>query len=126
MNRLRLRGALFLASVVTATSVLAAPASPPVMPTGGYVSGRIIVKLKPTLPATDAAQVRSSLSAHVAARFSRIHTEVWDVSGVSVTEAVEKLRRDPRVEYAEPDYLVYASAVYPNDPQFGQQWSLYN
>lgn len=130
MTRLRLRGALFFASLATATSVLAAPASPPTFPpatsSSGYASGRIIVKLKPTLPATDAAQVRSAFSARVATRFNRIGTEVWDIGTASVTGSLEKLRRDPRVEFAEPDYLVYATAVYPNDPQFGQQWSLHN
>src|SRR5678815_4320237 len=83
-------------------------------------------RLKPALPATDAAQVRNAFSARVEKRFDRIGTEVWDIGSVPVTEAVEKLRRDPRVELVEPDYLVYATAVYPNDPQFGQQWSLQN
>jgi subtilisin family serine protease len=128
MKRFLFSGALSAGLLVAVLAALAsAPASPPVTPSSaGYASGRIIVKLKPTLPTTDAAQVRSAFSAHVETRFSRIGTEVWDIGNVPVSEAVEKLRRDPRVEFAEPDYLVHATAVYPNDPQFSQQWSLHN
>ena len=128
MKRFLLSGALSAGLLVAALAALASPpASPPVTPSSaGYASGRIIVKLKPALPATDAAQVRNAFSARVEKRFDRIGTEVWDIGSVPVTEAVEKLRRDPRVELVEPDYLVYATAVYPNDPQFGQQWSLQN
>jgi thermitase len=39
------------------------------------------------------------------------------------TQAViDRLRRDPAVAYAEPDYLMLASAT-PNDPSFPLQWA---
>jgi subtilisin family serine protease len=38
---------------------------------------------------------------------------------------IEELRRDPRVRYAEPDY-VYHVADLPDDPSFGQLWGLDN
>src|SRR5436190_5748947 len=42
-------------------------------------------------------------------------------SGTSVPDAVERLRHDPRVSYANPDYLVKAAATcgWPNDPGDG-------
>jgi len=44
---------------------------------------------------------------------------------LAVGAAVESLLRSGTVAYAEPDYRLRASAV-PDDPQFGQQWSLHN
>ncbi|HVG18001.1 MAG TPA: S8 family peptidase [Blastocatellia bacterium] len=44
---------------------------------------------------------------------------------LSVEEAVRQASGDPRVEYAEPNYLLYPANT-PNDALFGQQWGLYN
>jgi thermitase len=42
-----------------------------------------------------------------------------------VRQVVEEYSKDPKVEYAEPDYFVFALRT-PNDPDFSQQWSLNN
>ncbi|MEW6743095.1 MAG: S8 family peptidase [Planctomycetota bacterium] len=41
--------------------------------------------------------------------------------GVDLRWALQTLNADPRVEYAEPNYLHRADG-YPNDPYFSQQW----
>jgi subtilisin family serine protease len=46
-------------------------------------------------------------------------------AGVSVEEAVAELADDPRVLYAEPNYVSRISAL-PDDPLFGQLWALSN
>jgi subtilisin family serine protease len=43
---------------------------------------------------------------------------------ISVDEAVRRAQADPRVEYAEPNYLYKTSATSPNDPLFPEQWGL--
>jgi subtilisin family serine protease len=43
-----------------------------------------------------------------------------------IEEVIDRLTRDPAVEYAEPDYLVHATSLFPNDPGFGQLWGLHN
>jgi subtilisin family serine protease/subtilisin-like proprotein convertase family protein len=45
--------------------------------------------------------------------------------GQTVAEAVAAYRADPRVEFAQPDYLVRYSRM-PNDPSFAAQWGLHN
>lgn len=51
-------------------------------------------------------------------------------AGADVEALAAKLRRDPRVRYAEPDYYLYplaapgASNTVPNDPDYGEQWHL--
>ena len=43
--------------------------------------------------------------------------------GGSVEEAVAKLRKDPNVEFAYPNYIRKVCGT-PNDPQYSQQWAL--
>jgi subtilisin family serine protease len=50
----------------------------------------------------------------------RLHSRFYDADAL-----VNFLRLDPRVEYAEPNYVVSAVAA-PNDPQFGNLWGLQN
>jgi subtilisin family serine protease len=41
-------------------------------------------------------------------------------------EVLAELRRQPAVEYAEPDYRVHVDALFPDDPHFGELWGLHN
>ncbi|HSO76068.1 MAG TPA: S8 family peptidase [Blastocatellia bacterium] len=43
---------------------------------------------------------------------------------MSVEEAVRRANADPRVEYAEPDYILQASETVADDPFFTQMWGL--
>jgi subtilisin family serine protease len=43
-----------------------------------------------------------------------------------VPAVVNELRSLDEVEYAEPNYLIKLGTVIPNDPDFGQQWALFN
>jgi subtilisin family serine protease len=42
-----------------------------------------------------------------------------------VEEVLAAYRRDPKVEYAEPDFFRYPAAA-PNDPRFAEQWGVQN
>jgi serine protease len=64
-----------------------------------YVPGQVVVRYK----GSDSSQVRRT----------------GDVS-----EAVHRLRRDPRVDYAVPNYVAHAAQFIPNDPGFRLQWNL--
>jgi len=46
--------------------------------------------------------------------------------GFSVPDAIQAYKAHPDVEYAEPNYIVRASAIIPNDARFGEQWGLHN
>ncbi|HEV8485500.1 MAG TPA: S8 family peptidase [Blastocatellia bacterium] len=45
---------------------------------------------------------------------------------MSVEDAVAQASKDPRVEYAEPNFLCYKTDTTPNDPFFGEMWGLNN
>jgi subtilisin family serine protease len=46
--------------------------------------------------------------------------------GADVNSIVSELRAREEVEYAEPNYLIKLGTVIPNDPDFAQQWALFN
>lgn len=99
-----------------------------------YADDRIIVKLKAEAEfAADADAIAGEIvgapGARAEALTSRTHAGIELVhldSSVSVEEAVRRAKEDPRVEYAEPDYFVYAMDTVPNDPLFSQLWGLYS
>jgi len=54
----------------------------------------------------------------------RIAVHSFSISdGQSVGKIVEKLSADPRVGFAEPDFIRYPTYV-PNDPLFASQWDM--
>ena len=83
-----------------------------------YVPQEVIIKLKPSTPAVEIAAVQASLDATVKQRYRSIGAELWVIKGSSVTAAVDRYKKDPRVEYIEPNYIRQALDVFPNDPRF--------
>lgn len=45
-------------------------------------------------------------------------------SGKDIQAIIQELRKDPGVEYAEPNYIMQPCATIPNDPLYPQQWAL--
>ena len=90
-------------------AVLVVTAAAPALAAPGYVPGEVLVKYRDatTAKAQDPAQSKA----------------VKVRSGATVRETVEKLRRDPDVAYAVPNYIAHASFT-PNDPNFALQWNL--
>jgi subtilisin family serine protease len=58
-------------------------------------------------------------------RSIRVH-QIKLPSGWSVEQGVEFYRRNPNVEYAEPNYRRHAKATTPDDPSFSNLWGLNN
>ncbi|MBA6231771.1 MULTISPECIES: S8 family serine peptidase [unclassified Colwellia] len=49
----------------------------------------------------------------------------FTLDNISVKSALEKLRKNPAVLYAEPDYIVHASVI-PDDSSFADLWGMNN
>jgi len=93
-----------------------------------YVPGQLLVKLKAGV--TDAGAVPGMLARAQADIEPLMKSEGGDLllvnlEGESVEEAAARFAQDPRVEYAEPNYLWHEAAM-PNDALFYQQWALMN
>jgi serine protease len=92
-----------------------------------YLPQEIIVKFKPGVSEDVIAHLNSvhGTSVFYTSRFARFK-RLKIPSGMTVSQMVERYRRDPDVEYAEPNYIAYASWV-PNDPYYSPyQWHLDN
>ncbi|HEX8090104.1 MAG TPA: S8 family serine peptidase, partial [Blastocatellia bacterium] len=98
-----------------------------------YVENQMLVKFKSDAgPPLDSAEMSDFVVARHGARVQPLRDSgrgaqyMIELDGsLSVEEAVRLAASDPRVEYAEPNYLLYSSNT-PNDTLFNQQWGLYN
>ncbi|MCK4644614.1 MAG: S8 family serine peptidase [Candidatus Aminicenantes bacterium] len=98
----------------------------PVIAGQRYVPGEIIVKFKPGVDQSIITNINSMNNAVAfytsrAAGFKRLKIP----HGRSVSEMVGRYRKNPRVEYAEPNYILSAHWV-PDDPYYSDQWHLDN
>ncbi|MBI3449432.1 MAG: choice-of-anchor D domain-containing protein [Acidobacteria bacterium] len=92
---------------------------------GPHAAGTVIVKLKSRATPGDHESLRAELGATRRHTF-RSGAEHWKLPpGLSTEEAIARLRRNPKVEYAEPDYVVQ-TAIAPNDPGYPQLYGLHN
>src|SRR4051794_30571200 len=89
-----------------------------------FVPGRVIVKYNAGTSATRIAALESATGVTGVHRTILGGARVVNVSG-SVTNAVARLNRSAAVQYAEPDYVLKATAT-PNDPRFAEEYGLNN
>ncbi len=94
-----------------------------------YVPGQVLVKYKAGTTRQAAVSVAHAASATgagltggTAATAGGAH-KLAVKRGASVASAVHKLRSDPRVDYAVPNYVAHASGLMPDDPGFRLQWN---
>jgi len=90
-----------------------------------HVTGELLVRWKASARAPARLEALAPLGARALARFAVPGLERLRLEGVSVEEAVLRLSRDPRVEYAEPNYLWSIDRV-PNDPLYPELYGLRN
>ena len=91
-----------------------------------YRPDEVLVKFKPTL---SEQTIKATIAAYQCKRIKRIpRINVYKIqiqNNLTVEETLYALRRNPDVEYAEPNYIAYATET-PNDPLFDLQYALYN
>lgn len=91
-----------------------------------YVPDQVLVKFKPTL---SEQMVTATIKAYQSRELKRIpKIDIYQIQipeGTTVEEMLYVLKRNPDVEYAEPNYLRYLT-ITPNDTLFSEQYALYN
>src|SRR4051812_48728146 len=89
-----------------------------------------VLALAVLAPATASAAVPDHVADEVLVRYRASAHEtsvrVRPRDGEAVTAAAARLRRDPHVAYAVPDYVAHASGFTPDDPGFKLQWNLWD
>src|SRR6476619_4111253 len=81
-----------------------------------YAPGRVIVSYEQGLSKHQRAAVATAARTVGGKQLPAGSRVVRPRRGETVPETVKRLRRDPRVRYAVPDYRAHASAFVPNDP----------
>jgi subtilisin family serine protease len=102
-----------------------------------YAPDEIIVRLKPVpgmnvaQSSSAAAQVNREVNPYIIVKRDLTSNGLAGVqvvklpSNLSVPDALEQYRKDPRVQYAEPNYRRYITSP-PDDPLFQSLWGLHN
>ncbi len=117
--------------LILLTSAVAFAASGTVATGGGptaAVPGELIVGFQPGVPRAEQGRALGQVSATVRRSFGPIQAALVRVPQADTERALARLRRDPRVRYAEPNFVVRADSagVLPDDPAFDQLWGLDN
>ncbi|MCK5553514.1 MAG: S8 family serine peptidase [Deltaproteobacteria bacterium] len=91
-----------------------------------HVPGEVLVKWKENASIHSIRCLKSAMGLRATKMFPTIAVQHMRIPPSMRTEDVlAKLRGNPLVEYAEPNYVLRALAT-PNDPQFNQLWGLHN
>ncbi len=106
-------------SLLLAPSVIAAPPA-----TGGFASGRILMAPRAGLPEHALQRILENANGQAAERIGSLNVRVVQVPPGLERQAVERLRNNPHVEFAELDNESVADQATPNDPYFSNAWHL--
>lgn len=114
---------LLLRLGATATALAACVALPVQPAHAAAVQDEIIVRHRADASAAERAEVRADAAVQLEDRLAMPGVEVVDVGSGSRSDALEALRADPDVVWAEPNRPVHIAT---NDPGWADQWSLQN
>jgi len=91
-----------------------------------YVPDEILIGVKKGTAQDVIQRINARLGAKIIRKFRIIDAyQLQMPQGIDVPKAINFYSRQPVVEYAEPNYIVYADAT-PNDPRFDDLWGLHN
>jgi subtilisin family serine protease len=102
---------------------IAAPAA--ASAAAGFVPGQAIVRFKSGTEASERTATRANAGVSFKRPLRIPGAQLVSVRG-SVEAAVARLKRQPDVAYAQPNFVYHALASPPNDPFFGRLWGLRN
>ncbi|OGH37465.1 MAG: hypothetical protein A3B44_02505 [Candidatus Levybacteria bacterium RIFCSPLOWO2_01_FULL_38_21] len=96
-------------------------------PTGEFFEDELVVHFKSAVSDEEKAAILNSKSLKTKWVSSYSKSHVIKVNPAQREKILKELKADPKVEYAEPNYVVRPLAVprdVPNDPDFSKQWAL--
>jgi subtilisin family serine protease len=90
------------------------------------VPGQVIAQFDAGVSASARNSARQAADVNVVKAMRRPGQQLLETKpGQTVDEAIRELERDPRVAFAQENFVYHAMAV-PNDPLFGQLWAQLN
>ena len=92
-----------------------------------FVPGEVVIKYRDNVSESDQMATTSSLGLRSSLHLRRLKMVKAKIqTNESVEQAVHRIKRDPRVEIVEPNYIYQKFAPSPNDTHFGKMWGLNN
>jgi subtilisin family serine protease len=92
-----------------------------------YVAGEVLIKFKTTVSTQEVSTQVKSYGIEVVKTFGKLNVmRCKMVSETNMEDLLARLRKDPNIEYAEPNYIYHILETTPNDPSYPQQWALNN
>ena len=92
-----------------------------------YKEGELIVKFKSGVGVKATTDSHAYVRSEVVKQLRKTGVQLVKLkAGLTTKEAIELYKRDPKVLYAEPNYMLRALEVFPNDPKFNSLWGLHN
>jgi thermitase len=88
-----------------------------------FKAGELLVKFGSEVSAASARTTIQGYEAEYVETLYGSEVELWRVPEGSELQIMGRLNAETFVEYAEPNYRVYASDNVPNDPSFNKQWA---
>jgi serine protease len=91
-----------------------------------HVRGEVVIDVKDSLPDTELTAMENQYGIHLeynSPKAEKYHLMVCQVGEAGMSSLITRLRRDSRVESAEPNY-VYQALNEPNDPLYRYQWHM--
>ncbi|MGQ9584727.1 MAG: S8 family peptidase [Anaerolineae bacterium] len=113
-----LAAGLLLLALMWAVGVTAAPSVP-----GKYVPGEILVKWREEAGSAAGKALLSEAGLYLLEELEEAQLARVAVPVGEEEETIQRLSQDPRVAYAEPNYLAHACGA-PNDPYWVHQWNM--
>ncbi len=89
------------------------------------VPGELLVGFQPGVTAAEQQSALKKAGASEKKKFNRIHGSLAAVSPQDEDKALQQLQHDPRVRYAEPNFVFHTDTT-PNDPFYSNLWGLDN
>ncbi|HKG57201.1 MAG TPA: S8 family serine peptidase, partial [Candidatus Limnocylindrales bacterium] len=89
------------------------------------VPGELIVRYEAGVGEAKRDAALAEVGARERRDFGRLGAELVAVDAADTAQALATLNDDPRVAYAEPNYLLHADGV-PSDSSFQELWGLHN
>jgi subtilase family protein/fervidolysin-like protein len=117
--------AILAALFLGGTESAAAPIRAAAKPAKEAVPGELLIGFREGVSAAEQQKLLKKIGALEKRKFKRIRGAMIALRPDAVAHALERLRDDDRVRYAEPNFIVHADAL-PNDPSFFRLWGLNN
>ncbi|HEY63157.1 MAG TPA: peptidase S8 [Caldilineae bacterium] len=101
-----------------------ADAGPMRVPTEGeFVPGEVLVQWRTGVSKVEAQALLAEVEAERIATIDALRIDRWHVGPGREQAVISRLRSDPRVVFAELNYIARAAGV-PNDPEYPWQWNM--